>query len=249
MNIGLYQSAAAMSSLERWQDAVSQNITSAQVTGFKRRAVQVSAQGGGELLINPNARADSGEGISMLFPQTRYAVSFSAGENNPTGRDLDFAISGPGFFSLRKPDGSLAYSRAGEFRIRNDRVLVNTQGLEVLNDRGDPIQLAARGEPPVIDDNGVIKQGDKIIGRFDIVAPERPERLVSLPGGLFYGDESVGMNPVEKAYVQQGYLEASNVAPLREMVDMVSISRAYEANQKLIQSRDKIMERTIETFS
>jgi flagellar basal body rod protein FlgG len=58
-----------------------------------------------------------------------------------------------------------------------------------------------------------------------------------------------GMVPVEKPVILQGYQESSNVAPLREMVDLVNIARAYEANQKMIQSRDKIMERTLETLT
>ena len=57
------------------------------------------------------------------------------------------------------------------------------------------------------------------------------------------------MVPVENPVILQGYQESSNVAPLREMVDLVNIARAYEANQKMIQSRDKIMERTLETLT
>jgi flagellar basal-body rod protein FlgF len=249
MNIGLYQSAAALSSLERWQDAVSQNITSGQVTGFKRRAVQVAAEQHGEVLTEPGARADRGEGMPALFPQTRYAIAFQSGENNPTRRDLDLAIAGDGFFTVRKTDGNLAYTRAGELRVRADRTLVNNQGFEILTADGDPIQLTSQGGAPVVTADGTMRQGDKILGKIAVVAPENPGRMISLPGGLFLADESVGMKPVEKPVIQQGYLESSNVAPLREMVDLVNISRAYEANQKLIQSRDKLLERTLETYS
>lgn len=250
MNIGLYQSASAMSAIERWQDAVSQNITSAQVTGFKRRTVGMGAENKGELSLNANpATGASGESMPMLFPQSRYSISYVAGENKPTRRDLDLAISGPGFFALRQPDGTTAYSRAGEFRIRNDRTLVNSQGFEVLSDSGEPVKLTAKGGVPIVQADGLIRQEGNIIGRLSIEAPANPEKMVSLPSGIFLAGEAAGMEPVEKPFVQQGYLEASNVAPLREMVDMVSISRAYEANQKLIQNRDKMMERTLETFS
>jgi len=249
MNIGLYQSAAALSSLERWQDAVSQNITSSQVTGFKRRTVQVAAENSGEIMVQAGARPDHGEGMPTLFPQTRYAIAFQPGENNPTRRELDLAIGGPGFFTVRKPDGGIAYTRAGELQIRSDRTLVTAQGCEILSDGGNPIQLSNQGTPPVVLADGTIRQGDTILGKLGIAEATQPSRLISLSSGLFLGDDSAGMRPVEKPVVQQGYLEASNVAPLREMVDLVSISRAYEANQKLIQSRDKIMERTLETVS
>ncbi len=249
MNIGLYQSASALGALERWQDAVAQNITSSQVTGFKRRVVQVAAQARGELLVDPAARPDRGEGSPALYPQTRYGITFQSGESTPTRRELDLALSGDGFFTVRMPDDTLAYTRNGEFRLNAERVLVNSQGLEVLSDFGNPIQLLPQGGPPIVTDDGLVRQGEVVLGRLGIAAAGSPERLVPLAGGLFLADESARMEPVERPVVQQGYLEGSNVAPLREMVDLVNIARAYEANQRLIQSRDKLLERMLETFS
>ena len=249
MNIGLYQSAAAMSSLERWQDAVSQNITSAQVNGFKRRTVQVTADNSGEIMTTPGAKPDSGEGMPTLFPQTRYSIAFQQGENTPTRRDMDMAISGPGFFSVRKPDGTTAYTRGGEFQIRPDRTLVNVQGLEVLSDGGNPIKLSSEGGELVVNADGSVRQGDNVLGKLQISVPTDSSKLMPLAGGLYAAQAGTEMKPTTDSVVQQGYLEGSNVAPLREMVDLVSISRAYEANQKLIQSRDSIMQKTLEAVS
>jgi flagellar basal-body rod protein FlgF len=249
MNVGLYQSASALGALERWQDAVAQNITSSQVTGFKRRVVQIAAEGRGEILSGDGVRPDRGEGADALYPQTRYSVVHRSGENTPTRRELDLAISGEGLFTVRMPDDTLAYSRAGEFRLDSGRVIVNSQGFEVLSGDGAPIQLLPSGGPPVITEDGTVRQGETILGRLGIARPGAPERLVPLAGGLFLADESAAMAPVENPVVQQGYLENSNVAPLREMVDLVNIARAYEANQRLIQSRDKLLERALETLA
>ncbi|MFA6286568.1 MAG: flagellar hook-basal body protein [Opitutaceae bacterium] len=249
MNIGLYQSAASLNSLERWQDAVAQNITSSQITGFRRRTVQVAAESNGEIMIDAGSRPDRGEGMATLFPQTRYGITFKPGENHPTRRDLDVAISGDGFLTVRKPDGELAYTRDGQLRVRADRTLVNSQGLEILSELGNPIQLQSQGGSPVILPDGTIRQGDTVIGMLGIANTADPSRLIPLAGGLFAPGAGAAMKPVENPVVQQGYLESSNVAPLREMVDLVSIARAYEANQKLIQTRDKLMGTTIETFS
>ncbi len=249
MNIGLYQSAASLNALERWQDAVAQNITSSQVTGFKRRTVQVAAESMGETTLSANGRAGQSEGIAALFPQTRYAIAFQAGENQSTRRDLDMAVSGEGFFNVRMPDGKTAYTRAGEFSIRADRTIISGQGLELLSDGGDPIQLQAQGGALVVNEDGTLRQGDAVLGKLAISKPADPARLVSMSGGLFLAPDGLEMKPVENPVVQQGYLEASNVAALREMVDLVSIGRAYEANQKLIQSRDQLLGTTIETFS
>jgi flagellar basal body rod protein FlgG len=248
MNVGLYQSAASLSALERWQDAVSQNITSSEMAGFKRRTVQVASESNGEVLVDPGARPDRGEGMPALFPQTRYAISFLPGENRPTGRNLDFAISGEGFFNVRTEDG-IAYTRSGQLQVRADRTLINSQGLEILGESGQPIQLQPQGGPPLINEEGVVRQGDAIVGKIALSKAEFPSRLIPLAGGLFMPGAGAGMVPVENPVILQGYQESSNVAPLREMVDLVNIARAYEANQKLIQSRDKIMERTLETLT
>ena len=249
MNIGLYQSAASLNALERWQDAVAQNITSSQVTGFKRRTVQVASESKGETMLNTDGRAGQGEGIPALFPQTRYSIAFQAGENLPTRRDLDMAVSGDGFFNVRMPDGKTAYTRAGEFSIRADRTIISSQGMPVLSEGGDPIQLQAQGGALVVNEDGTLRQGGAALGKLAISKTANPAGLVAMAGGLFIAPAGLEMTPVEKPVVQQGYLESSNVAALREMVDLVSIGRAYEANQKLIQSRDKLMGTTIETFS
>lgn len=249
MNIGLYQNAASLGALERWQDAVSQNVTSSQVTGYKRRTVQMSGLTAGEILPNAQSKPDSGEGVPSIFPQTRYAISFLPGENQPTRRELDLAIAGDGFFNVRTPDGDTVYTRAGQLSVRSDRTLMSSTGGEILSADGDPIVLRPEGGEVVFNEDGTVRQGDAILGRLAITKPGNPARLTALSAGVFSADASAGMTAVEKPVVQQGYLEASNIAPLREMVDLVNIARAYEANQKLIQSRDKLMERTLETLT
>lgn len=249
MNIGLYQNAASLNALERWQDAVSQNITSSQATGYKRRTVQVSGVNAGELLYDPKMRPDQGDGTPAISPQTRFGISFIPGENQPTNRDLDFAISGEGFFNVQMPDGQTAYTRAGQFQIRSDRTLVTSQGFEVLSDGGNPIVLQAQGGNPIVTADGTVRQGDAVIGKLGIVKATQPSQLTSISTGVYTAGPGAGMKPVENPEIQQGYLEASNIAPLREMVDLVNISRAYEANQKMIQSRDDNMQKALDALT
>lgn len=204
MNIGLYQNASALNALERWQDAVSQNITSSQVTGFKRRTVQVSGVSSGEILYSPDMKPDRGDGVPGILPQTRYAISFIAGENQPTGRDLDFAVSGEGFFGFKTPDGRTAYTRAGQFQISADRMLVTTQGLEVLSEDGNPIQFPAQNGKLVVNADGTVRFGDSILGRIGVFKASNPSQLSSLSAGVFSAGPSAGMKPAEKPEIQQG---------------------------------------------
>jgi flagellar basal body rod protein FlgG len=247
MNIGLYQSAASLSALERWQDAVAQNITSAQVSGYRKRTVEFSGQNTGERLVGGGSNPEATQ--TVLFPQTTVGINFLTGETQPTRRELDVAIQGEGFFEVKLDDsGTKAYTRNGEFRMRPDRTLVNTSGNEVLTTDGSPIVLLPGGGPVVINANGSIYQGATLLGRLSVQKFTNPEALIPLAGGLFLPTNAAGPEPVEEPILMQGYLENSNVAPLREMVDLVIISRAYEANQKMITSIDQSMQKTLEAL-
>lgn len=249
MNVGLYQSASALSALERWQDVVSQNITSSQTTGYRKRTVSFSAQAAGELQANPHARIGSEGSVPVLFPKINAGINFLAGETQPTRRELDAAIQGEGFFEIKRPDDSKVYTRSGEFRMRPDRTLVTSSGDEVLSESGNPILLLPNGGAVSINQNGTIFQGSTALGKLAIRKFADNASLRPIAGGYFVA--APGTPPpesVENPELLQGYLEASNVTPLREMVDLVLISRAYEANQKIISSVDQQMQKTLDAL-
>jgi len=248
MNIGLYQSAASMAALERWQDSVSQNITSAQTSGFRKRTIEFSTEAAG--LIQPDDRAKLGldGGQPALFPKASAGINFLSGETMPTHREYDVAIQGDGFFEVKMPDGSMAYTRSGEFRLRPDRTLVNAAGLEVMTDGGSPIVLLPGQGQLTINSDGSVVQGTTQLGQLSIQKFSNPAALLPSAGGLFVAGASAGKTAVDKPELMQGYLEQSNVQPLREMVDLVIISRAYEANQKMITSIDQQMQKALEAL-
>jgi flagellar basal-body rod protein FlgF len=248
MNIGLYQSASSLSALERWQDAVSQNITSSQVTGYRKRTVEFMAQSAGERLIDPKDRAGEGLGQPAMFPQATVGVNFISGETQPTRREFDVAIQGEGFFEVQMPDGSKAYTRNGEFHVRPDRTLVSSSNNEVLNEGGSPVVLVPGGGPLAINADGTMFQGDTSLGKLSVQKFANTAGLVPIAGGMFLASAGTTPEKVEQPGLMQGYLENSNVTSLREMVDLVVISRAYEANQKMITSIDQSMQKTLEAL-
>jgi flagellar basal-body rod protein FlgF len=247
MNIGLYQSASSLSALERWQDAVAQNITSSQVTGYRKRTVEFMGANAGERRLDPKA-SSSEDGQSAVFPQASVGINFVTGETQPTHRDLDIAIQGDGFFEVQLPDGGKAYTRNGEFHVRPDRTVVTTSDRELLTDGGSPVVLLPGGGPVTVNADGTIQQGDTTLGRLSIQKFSNPAALTPVAGGMFLAQDSAGAETVEKPVLMQGYLENSNVTPLREMVDLVVISRAYEANQKMITTIDQSMQKTLEAL-
>lgn len=246
MNIGLYQSASALNALERWQDVVAQNITSSQTTGYRKRTINFSTQLSGELQTDSRGRNEAA--MATIFPKINTGINFTTGETQPTRRDYDIAIQGEGFFEVQMPDGTKAYTRSGEFNLRSDRTLITTGGQELLSDGGAPIVLLPTGEPMTVNRDGTVFQGDTSLGKISVQTFKDPSQLTPVAGGYFLAAPGVEPQPVAEPELMQGYLEGSNVMPLREMVDMVLVSRAYEANQKIISTFDQTMQKTLEAL-
>jgi flagellar basal-body rod protein FlgF len=248
MNIGLYQSASALSALERWQDSVSQNITSSQTSGYRKRTVNFSTQQAGELHAERRTHIGRDSGMAMSFPKVNTGINFVNGETQPTRREFDAAIQGDGFFEVQLKDGSKAYTRSGEFQLHSDRTLVTSGGNEVLSDGGAPITLIAGGGPLTINRDGTVFQGENSLGKLSVQKFANNAALIPIAGGYFAPAPGVQPESVDKPELLQGYLEGSNVSALREMVDLVLISRAYEANQKIIKTVDDQMQKTFEAL-
>lgn len=242
MNIALYQSAASLTALERWQGAVSQNIAASQVPGFKRRGVGFDTQLMGQTY--PQAKGGAGDALPVYFPTARTALNFKQGEITPTSNDLDLALQGNGFFAVQKDDGSTVYTRSGALMVRNDRTLINTNGDPILNQNDTPIQLLPEGGKIMVDESGSIYQGDTLLGKLKVVDFANKGALVPVAGGYL----APGQAPVvvEKPEVMQRAIEGSNVSAMHEMVDLVTITRAYEANQKLIQNTDGMLQKALD---
>ena len=248
MNIGLYQSASSLAALERWQDAVAQNITSSQVAGFKKRTVEFSSLALGEMNADPSRKGE-GTGVPAIFPKATYGINFQNGEVQPTHRELDVALKGDGFFEVQLPDGTRGYTRCGELHLQTDRTLATSGGNAILSQGGTSIALLPEGGEVTIAPDGTVTQGGNPLGRLSVVRFPDMSKLQPIGGGIFIPEKDApNAIPVERPQVLQGYVEASNVTPLREMIALVQIARAYEANQKIISSRDQTLQRTLETL-
>lgn len=248
MNIGLYQSASALSALERWQDAVAQNITSSQTNGYRKRTVDFSTTSAGQIETDPRHRSGGDTTFETVFPTVTTGINFGTGQTEATRRDFDVAIQGDGFFEVQMPDGSHAFTRNGEFKMRNDRTLVTSTGAEVLTEAGAPITLLPNGQPLAINRDGTLFQGDVSLGKISVQRFGNTAQLVPTAGGYFIPTAGAAGEPVTDPDLLQGYLESSNVTPLREMVDLVLISRAYEANQKIITTIDEQAQKTLDAL-
>ena len=236
MNIGLYLGASALGALQRWQEATSQNIASSSTPGFRKREVGFSMQTEGTLPTGSTSRATQ----QTQFPTSQVSVSFVPGQFIGTGREFDIAIRGEGFFEVQTTNGDRAYTRAGSFYTNTDRNLVDSQGNLLLGEGGAPIQLLPDGGPLSVSSDGTLSQDGRQIGMLTIQKFENMQALTPLSGGLFAANSQTPTT-VANPELMQGSLETSNVQPVGEMINLVQISRAYEAAQKVITSRDDCM--------
>lgn len=188
-----------------------------------------------------------------------YTV-FTQGPLRQTGNSFDLALSGHGFFTIQTPEG-IRYTRNGSFLLNSNGMLVDYQGNPVLGDKG-PIYLKENNF--VVEKNGKIYQNPRFAGdphrlvskaengwqnrelvdTLKIVNFAEPRYLKKQGNSLWKATEHSGP-PVSvdlgrTTQVEQGFLEGSNVNPVTTMVQMIDVNRAYEANQKTIQTQDSL---------
>ncbi len=246
MNIGVYQSAAALSALERWQDVVSQNITSGQVPGYRKRTIDFSTVALGERRPDPTLKNMDAD--PAMFPRTKLGINFSPGETQATRGALDVALESEGFFEVEMSDGTRAYTRAGQMHLDSNRQLMSAAGHAMISTSDSPITLNPTGGEISIAADGSIVQGNATLGKFKVVNFRDTSKLMPAAGGAFVPVKGTESIPVDAPRVLQGYIEASNVTPLREMVALIMISRAYESNQKIISNTDQLLNRVLDTL-
>jgi flagellar basal-body rod protein FlgF len=228
----LYQAAAAMNANARWQEAISDNLASASIPGFKKQDVSFDAvQAGLMSQATPNA------GTQFMLPRYSGATNFSQGEMRQTGVPTDVAIEGRGFFQVQMPTGAMAYTRDGEFHTNASGQLVTKQGFPVLGEDG-PIQLDLNlGGPISIAATGEISQGSEFA---------QPDQLKQVSGGYFT-NANPAVLPTEAlaSSVRSGFLEGSNVSTMNEMANLISVMRGFEANQRTMQIHNERLGKAI----
>lgn len=166
----------------------------------------------------------------------RVALDLADGALSPTGRPLDLALRGRGFFAIER-DGATLLTRAGDFRLDASGHLVNARGDRVLGEAG-PIQLAS-DQKLRIDGDGSVHADGQPVGQLRIVEVADPSRLLLAPGGGFGYDGAV--SPWQGTVVQ-GALERANVDAADQTVQLMELTRHAESVQRAISIYDKAMD-------
>lgn len=234
---GIYAAMSGAMARSLALDVVAQNVANAPTPGFRAstlayREVPARAPDG------PPA-ADSEIRMATL---DAVVPSWQPGPLLETGGALDLAIEGDGLFAVRTDDG-VRYTRGGSMTRDDDGVLVTTSGHPLLDTEGRPLRLPLEGEPEVGED-GTVRVGEQTVGQLAMIWFESPS-VLSREGDNLYSAAS-GAEPVTApGTARQGYIEQANVNVVRGMIDLVSLTRSYEATLRAMESFQTIDRRTV----
>jgi flagellar basal-body rod protein FlgF len=217
--------ASGLQSRMQALDLVANNLANSTTGGFKLDQEFYS--------LFTAAEDESTDGSSTRLPLIdKQWTDFSQGVLAPTGSPLDFAISGRGFFAVQGPAGKL-YTRNGAFQLSTSGRLVTSEGYEVLDTNGQPIQASSKGSVEV-SANGSVSENGKAIGQLQ-VADFTNRAVLQKVGNSYFSAGKTDADPAATgATVVQGKIENSNVAPAESAVRLVGLMRQFEMLQKAI---------------
>jgi len=246
---GLWLSAAGMKVHEHQQTLLANNMANAHTTGFKQdlavvreRVVERRAAAGATRFAHPVL-----DGLAGGVDVRPTFHDFTQGPILNTGRALDVAIQGDGFFTVS--DGtSTRYTRNGSFSLNPSGELVLNSGdgrWRVLDQDGAPIQIdPALGDLRVSQD-GTIRQGDAVAGTLGLVTMDDKQSMRKFGETLFEATTDA-IVPAE-ARIVSGALEGSNFNPMQGLARMIETTRAYQMNATMVQLQDQATDRAVNT--
>jgi flagellar basal-body rod protein FlgG len=251
----LRTAASGMSAQELNIEVISNNIANINTTAFKKNKPQFQDLMYQQVSVSPinsqSSTAVSGNTLQIgngVQPTSTEKI-FNQGDMTQTNNQLDLAISGQGFFQVKKPDGTYAYTRDGSFKVDSEGKIVTSSGYYLdpsvtIDENTLSITIAKDGSVQATKVGGTTSTA----GNIELARFMNPGGLKSLGDNLYEQTEASGTpiigtpNTSSFGSVSQGYLEASNVDIVEEMISMISAQRAYEINSKTVQTVEQMMQ-------
>ncbi len=240
---GKYSALSGAVAREQAMGNIASNLANVTTTGFKKDRISFAA-----ILRGANQTAEA-QGINYSRIR-KIGTEFSQGGMQPTGRPLDVAIDGEGFFKVQK-DNETFYTRAGHLMIDENGMVKTDEGLNVLGTANEPLQLnITEGKDIVIGEGGNISvNGTLADGKIQIFAIDDQNKLIKAGNSLYKLGEGSADQPLNTGRMVQGNLETSNVNMMEEMTAMITTQRNFEAHSKVIESYSKLGEKQDELGS
>ncbi len=248
---GLYTAYTGMVSEQRRLDIISNNVANAATVGYKEESV--TNQAFKQLLTVKIRDASEGYltkpigGMSLGVKTGEVYTDYGQGSLRQTGNTYDLAIEGPGFFTVRATDKNgndlTRYTRNGCFKMTQDGYIVDSDGNHLQGSGGD-LQVPVDAASVAVSSVGIVYVDGEEIDRINLTDFENHDYLEKV-GDTSYKLLDGGTSIEATGLINQGFTEQSNVNAVSEMVEMIAITRAYEANQKVIQSVDAMLQKSV----
>jgi flagellar basal-body rod protein FlgG len=229
---GLYSAASGMLAQQTRMDMLANDLANVDTTGYKQARI-----GFRDLIYNTELGVHVGAGSAIVDAGRDTAQ----GALQSTGEPLSLAINGPGFFEVRRSDGSIALTRSGDFTTDAGRNVVTTSGEQLV----PPLRIPAGVSPDQVSiaPDGTVEAAGTKLGKISLVDVTAPSALQALGGNLFAPTAaSGGPRAITGSTLSQGYLESSNVDLGQTMVALIDAQRSYEMDSRAIQNQDQMMQ-------
>ncbi len=254
----LYTAATGMQSLETKLDVIANNLANVNTVGFKKDRANFEDLFYREKTL-PGALDNAGQptpvgtqiglGVRVSSTQTDY----SQGAFQQTDKPTDMTIVGQGFFQVIDPSGQTLYTRAGNFSVNaNNQLVVGSAQTGRLLEPAISVPQDTTGIVIGSDGKVFVQQPGSTqqqqVGQIQLALFVNPEGLLKLGENLYQQTDAsnapVTSNPGEQGLgtIKQGFLEASNVEPVQELIDLITTQRSFELNSQCIQAGDQILQ-------
>ncbi len=246
---GLYTAYTGMLNEQNRMDIMTNNLANASTVGYKKEGstsqsfddvltVKIKDQSVGMRNVQKIGIKNPGVKIGENY------TDYSQGSFRITGNTYDLALSGEGFFAIeftnKAGETDTKYTRAGQFTLNKDGYLVTEEGDYVLDTQNRRIRLNTLINSSITDD-GTIYQNDQAVAKIQVTDFADYDYLEKY-GETYYQPIQGAQTIASNAQVKSGYLEMANVQIVSEMVNLISITRAYESNQKVVQTIDDTLD-------
>lgn len=250
---GLYTAYTGMANEQKRLDIISNNLANSATVGYKEESV--SNQSFDNVLtvkIRDGSVGYADQNIGSMCLGVKMGevyTDYEQGSLRETGNTFDLALEGKGFFQVRFVDGNgnetMKYTRNGSFKMTQDGYIVDANGNHLQGESGD-LQVPVDAEI-IIGPDGSVYADDQYIDKVSCVDFEDYDYIQKYGDNMYEAVD--GATEIEaEASVHQGYTEQSNVNSVSEMVEMITITRAYEANQKVIKTVDGMLDASVNSI-
>lgn len=246
---GLYTAYTGMLNEQHRMDVLTNNLANADTNGFKKEGA--TSQAFDSILAykikdsSENTRLARRLGVN--HPGVKIGegyTDFSQGPIKSTGNTFDLALTDAGFFAVeftsKSGETSIKYTRDGDFTLTEDGRLVTRDGDPVLDENGSYIEVNQL-LPVEINSSGQIIQDGRVIATIQVTDFENYDYLERYGENYFQPIEGAEEKEAA-AEIRSGYLETSNISVVTEMVNMITVARAYDSNQKVITTYDSTLD-------